>query len=497
MRFFKKIDLLILKAFIPSFLLTYFVVVFLLLLQMMMSYVDEFVGKDVGMWTFTKMLYYFALHLTPLALPLAILLSSLMAYGNLGEHFELTAIKSAGISLTRTLLPIGIFALLISGVSFWFSNTVVPYSNIKAFSTLYNIKQTKATLDLKEGVFYDGIPNYSIKVGKKYPDGKTLKTIMIYTHQDLKGNKEVILADSGRMYTMLNGDYLVMELFNGNSYTEYSDGASSTTTKFVRNQYKKSKLVFSLSAFKNSDIPDSLFKHHRFMKNVVQLKKEVDSFHKEIKNNYDKAPKDIATYYIQYSKELTWDSLTKATFNHEIDYTPQFVDSLYNYRFDSTNTRSVLQRALNQSRSVKGFLEYRRAQQLGHTLNIREHAIELHKKFTFALGCFIMFLIGAPLGSIIKKGGLGVPILVSVFFFILYYTTNMFFEKWAKEGLIDVIVSMWIPNTIFVILGTFFLIQARNDSRVFEVDNYVLFFKRMGRALKIIKREPELENQKA
>jgi lipopolysaccharide export system permease protein len=497
MRFFKKIDLLILKAFIPSFLLTYFVVVFLLLLQMMMGYVEEFVGKDVGMWTFTKMLYYFALHLTPLALPLAILLSSLMAYGNLGEHFELTAIKSAGISLVRTLVPIGLFALLISAVSFWFSNTVGPYSNIKAFSTLYNIKQTKATLDLKEGVFYDGIPNYSIKVGKKYPDGRSLKTIMIYTHQDLKGNKEVILADSGKMYTILNGNYLVMELFNGNSYSEYSDGASTTTTKFVRNQYKKSKLVFSLSAFKNSDIPDSLFKHHRYMKNVVQLQKEVDSFQKEIKNNYNKAPKDIATYYIQYSKELTWDSIALATFNHKIAYTPQFVDSLYNYRFDSTNTRSILQRSLNQARSVKGFLEYRKAQQLGNQLNIREHSIELHKKFTFALGCFIMFLIGAPLGSIIKKGGLGVPILVSVLFFILYYTTNMFFEKWAKEGLIDVAISMWIPNTIFVILGMFFLIQARNDSRVFEIDNYVLFFKRVGRTLKIIKKESEQETQKA
>jgi len=492
MRFlFKKIDLLILKAFLPSFLLTYFVVVFLLLLQMMMGYVEEFVGKDVGMWTFMKMLYYFALHLTPLALPLALLLSSLMAYGNLGEHFELTAIKSAGISLVRTLVPIGFVALLVSGVSFWFSNNVVPYANIKAFSTLYNIKQTKATLDLKEGVFYDGIPNYSIKVGKKYPDGKSLKTIMIYTHHELKGNKEVILADSGKMYTMLNGNYLVMELFNGNSYTEYNDGANPSSNKFVRNQYKKGKLVFSLSAFKNSDIPDSLFKHHRYMKNVLQLQKEVDSFQREITISKNKASKDIASYYIQYSKELAWDSLTKATFNHKIAYTPAFVDSLYNVRFDSTNTRSILQRAVNQARSVKGFLEYRRAQQLGHLVNIREHAIELHKKFTFALGCFIMFLIGAPLGSIIKKGGLGVPILVSVFFFILYYTINIFFEKWSKEGAIEVAIGMWIPNATFVVLGIFFLVQARNDSRVFEVDSYILFFKRIARALKIIKTDTE------
>ena len=475
----KKIDFLILKSFLPSFFLTYFVVVFLLLLQMMMSYVDEFVGKDVGLLTFSKMLYYFALHLTPLALPLAILLSSLMAYGNLGEHFELTALKSAGVSLNRTLLPIGVFAIFVSAISFWFGNNIVPYANIKAFSTLYNIKQTKATLDLKEGVFYDGIPNYSIKVGKKFPDGKTLKTVMIYSHQDFRGNKEVILADSGKMYTILEGNYLVMELFNGNSYTEYTD-MGNNTAKFIRNQYKKTKLVFSLSAFKNSDIPDSLFKHHRYMKNVLQLRQEIDSFSRELDKNIKKAPKEVASYYVQHQKHLIKDTIAEQSFNHNISFTPKYADSLWNKRFDSTNTRMILQRALNQARSVKGFFEYRKAQQLGYYIGIREHNIEVQKKFTFALGCFMMFLIGAPLGAIIKKGGLGMPILVSVFFFILYYTLNMFFEKWTKEGLIEANIGMWIPNIIFFGFGLFFLLQARNDSRLFEVDTYKFFFKRLA-----------------
>lgn len=475
----KKIDLLILKSFLPSFFLTYFVVVFLLLLQMMMSYVDEFVGKDVGLWTFSKMLYYFGLHLTPLALPLAILLSSLMAYGNLGEHFELTALKSAGVSLTRTLLPIGIFSVLVSIVSFWFGNNIVPYANIKAFSTLYNIKQTKATLDLKEGVFYDGIPNYSIKVAKKFPDGKTLKGIMIYSHQDFRGNKEVILADSGKMYTILEGNYLVMELFDGNSYTEYTD-TGNNTAKFIRNRFKKTKLVFSLSAFKNSDIPDSLFKHHRYMKNVLELRKEIDSFSRELDKNIRKIPIEVANYYVQHQKKLIKDTLTSHLPSPTIKFTTKQIDSLWNKRFDSTNTRIILQRALNQARSLKGFFEYRKAQQLGYRIGIREHHIEVQKKFTFALGCFMMFLIGAPLGAIIKKGGLGVPILVSVLFFILYYTFNMFFEKWSKEGLIEPTVGMWIPNVIFLGFGLFFLLQARNDSRLFEIDTYKFFFKRLA-----------------
>jgi lipopolysaccharide export system permease protein len=484
MRFsLKKIDLLILKSFLPSFFLTYFVVVFLLLLQMIMSYIEEFVGKDVGVWTFAKMLYYFSLNLTPMALPLAVLLSCLMAYGNLGEHFELIALKSAGISLNRTLLPIGIVAAIVSVVSFWFSNNIVPYANIKAYSTLYNVKQTKATLDLKEGVFYDGIPNYSIKVAKKYPDGKSLKNVMIYSHQDFRGNKEVILADSGKMYTILDGNYLVMELFNGNSYTEYGE-MGVNTAKFIRNHYKKTKLVFSLSAFKNSDIPDSLFRYHRFMKNVLQLRQEIDSFGRELDRNIRKMPVEVAMYYVQHQKHLIKDTSSKLSVSKSINFSSKQIDSLWQKKFDSTNTRIILQRALNQARSVKGFLEYRRTQQAGYQISIREHSIEVHKKFTFALACFMMFLIGAPLGAIIKKGGLGVPILVSVFFFILFYTLNMFFEKWTKEGLIEANIGMWIPIIIFFGFGLFFLLQARNDSRLFEVDTYKFFFKKIAEKYK-------------
>jgi|GEM_PF-2888973 len=320
----KKIDWLILKAFVPSFLLTYFVVVFLLLIQMIMSYLDEFVGKDIGAFTFSKMLYYFALSLTPMALPLAVLLSALMAYGNLGEHFELTAIKSAGVSLTRTLRPIGVFALLVSAVSFWFSNKVVPYANIKAYSTLYNVKQTKATLDLKEGIFYDGIPNYSIKVSKKYPDGKSLKNVIIYSHQDFRGNKDVVIADSGRMYTILDGAYLVMELFNGNAYSEHNDGTGQSNVKFIRNQYKKTKLVLSLAAFRKSNISDSLFRYHRLMKNVVELRREIDSFKREIVKAKEKSKfkLKLANQEIYNNGKTVWTYLKDANEVSISDYTP-------------------------------------------------------------------------------------------------------------------------------------------------------------------------------
>lgn len=474
----KKIDWLILKAFIPAFFLTYFVVVFLLLVQMIMSYLDEFVGKDIGIFTFSKMLYYFALNLTPMALPLAVLLSALMAYGNLGEHFELTAIKSAGVSLTRTLRPIGFFALLVCVISFWFSNKVVPYANIKAYSTLYNVKQTKATLDLKEGIFYDGIPNYSIKVSKKYPDGKSLKNVIIYSHQDFRGNKDVVIADSGQMYTILDGAYLVMELFNGNAYSEYNDGTGQNTTQFIRNRYKKTKLILSLAAFRKSNVADSLFRYHRLMKNVAELRQEIDSFQRELTQTKQKIQSEIATYYIHHQKPLPQDSFSRMTFNYNIQLPQKLIDSLWQKSFDSTTTTLILQKALNQARSVKGFLEFRRSNLQNKTGEIREHYIELHKKFTFALACFMMFLIGAPLGSIIKKGGLGIPILVSVFFFILYYVFNMLFEKWVKEGIIGP-WGMWMPNSIFLLFGLFFFNQAKKDSRLFEFEAYRLWFARI------------------
>src|SRR3954469_130277 len=216
----KKIDKLILGSFIGPFVLTFLVVVFILLLQHMLKYFDDIIGKDLGWDVVGRLLFYFAIFMTPLALPLAVLLSSLITFGNLSEHFEITAIKSLGISLTRALVPIFVFVIFLTGVAFYANNTLVPNAALEAYSLMYDIKQKKPALDLQEGAFYSGIPDISIKVGKKFPDGKTLKDVIIYDHRGATGNKKVTVADSGRMFTFLNDQYLKMELFRGYDYSE-------------------------------------------------------------------------------------------------------------------------------------------------------------------------------------------------------------------------------------------------------------------------------------
>src|SRR3989337_191501 len=216
----KKIDKLVLDAFIGPFLITFLVVVFILLNINMLKYFDDIIGKGLDSWVLGQLFFYFAIFTVPTAMPLAVLLSSLIAFGNLGEHFELSAIKSAGISLVRILRPIFLFVLVLTLLAFYANNNLVPKAALEAYSLLYDIKQQKPALDLREGAFYNGLPDVSIKVNKKYPDGITLKGIIVYDHRKNDGNKQVTIADSGRMSTILNERYIKFELFNGYNYTE-------------------------------------------------------------------------------------------------------------------------------------------------------------------------------------------------------------------------------------------------------------------------------------
>src|SRR5690606_34680014 len=216
----KKLDKLILGSFLGPFILTFLVVVFILLMQHMLKYFDDIIGKGLGFDVIGQLLFYFAVFMTPVALPLAVLLSSLMTFGSLGEHFELTAVKSAGISLLRAIQPIFFFVLILTVCAFYINNNLVPKAALEAYSLLWDIKQKKPALDIREGTFYNGIPDISIKVNEKFPDGITLKDVIIYDHRKHDGNKDVTVADSGKMYTILNERYLKLELFDGYNYTE-------------------------------------------------------------------------------------------------------------------------------------------------------------------------------------------------------------------------------------------------------------------------------------
>ena len=256
-----------------------------MLTQHMLKYFDDIVGKDLGWDVLAQLLFYFAVFMTPIAIPLAVLLSSLMTFGNLGEHFELTAIKSAGISLLRALFPIFIFVLGLTVVAFYSNNYFVPKAALEAYSLLYDIKQKKPALDLKQGAFYTGIPDFSIKVEKKYDDGKTIEDIIMYDHRSVVGNKKIILADSGLMYTINNDRYLKLELFYGNFYFEdYSETSTSTNSKqnMSRSSFNRSEYVMDLSSFGLDRTDKSLFEGNRIMRNMGQLSNDVDSVGRSI-----------------------------------------------------------------------------------------------------------------------------------------------------------------------------------------------------------------------
>ncbi|MEO1099938.1 MAG: LptF/LptG family permease [Bacteroidota bacterium] len=283
----KKIDKLILSSFVGPFFLTFLIVVFILLTQHMLNKFDDIVGKDLGWDVLAQLFFHFAVFVTPVAIPLAILLSSLMTFGNLGEHFELTALKSAGISLVRALLPIFVFVLGLTIFAFYSNNYFVPRSALEAYSLLYDIKQKKPALDLKQGAFYNGIPDFSIKVNKRHDDGKTLEDIIIYDHRNQNGNKKVTLADSGAMYTILNDRYLKLELFDGHFFFENNtDGASRKSKRetLSRSSFSRSEYVLDLSSFGLDRTDKSLFEGNRIMRNIRQLVGDVDSMGRQVLN---------------------------------------------------------------------------------------------------------------------------------------------------------------------------------------------------------------------
>jgi lipopolysaccharide export system permease protein len=468
----KKLDKLIIRSFIGPFLLTFAVVEFILLTQYMLKYLDELVGKDLGAAIFGELLFYFSLNMAPVALPLAVLLSALMTYGNLGEHHELTAIKTSGIPLPRILRPIFFFAAVLCIGAFYFNNNIVPKANLKAYSLLWDIRHKKPTMNFKEGAFYNGLPGYSIKINEKLGDGGSLRDVMIYDHTQGGNNSKVILADSGRMYTEYNDNYLVLELFDGNIYVNQSDVSfRSTSEPFVRQRFEKSKLMFSLSSFNLDRTREELFSDNKMMKNIGQLEVITDSLarsSKKEKLNYISSVDPFYLYINVDSNDTKFGGrvLSKDTVSHSL---PEL----------SSTTFTM---AKNKARNVKSFTASY-IERINSTIReSKNFEIEIWKKYTQSVSILIMFLIGAPLGAIIKKGGLGVPVIVSIIFFIAMYVLSILGEKWAREGILPVPVGMWASNAILFPIGLFFLYQAQNDSSLLEIDFWRKMMTRLRRS---------------
>lgn len=461
---FKKLHKLILKIFFGPFLITFSVVTFIFLVQYLLKYVDELSGKDISILKFGELFFYFSFNMMPQSLPLAIMLSALMTYGNLGQHNELTAIKSAGISLLRILSPVFLFVVLLSVGSFYFSDLLLPKLNLKAYSLMYDIKKTKPALDIKQGVYYNGIPQYSIYVGKKYEDAELLSEIQIYDHTDERGKTNLILADSGRMTISEDKAFLVFELFDGTRYSDYLESDIKAKNNFVRSDFKKSKMVFDLSSFSMNDTPDKLFARDRRMRPVKLLNNDIDSLVKRRIEAEGVFEKEVGRYF-RYGV-LDDSSVVDASILRPLKLSvrdkPRVLVHAKNKALHNERTTEIKLRLITTFAKTKDdFMLYKL------------------KKYSEAVACILMFLLGAPVGAIVKKGGLGYPVLMTVIFFILYYVLTVYGDKVVRTGVLNPFEGVWGPFVLMAPIAVFFLVQARNDSDLFDIGGYKAFFKKL------------------
>ncbi|MFM1745600.1 MAG: hypothetical protein RLZZ630_1537 [Bacteroidota bacterium] len=450
--------------------MTFFIALFVLLMQFLWKYIDDLVGKGLESVVIAELLFYTSANLVPMALPLAILVSSIMTFGNMAEHFELTAAKAAGISLQRIMLPLFLTALLVSGLAFLFSNKVLPYTNLKMGSLLYDIRQQKPALSIREGVFYNGIEGYSIKVGSKDSDGSTIRKVMIYDHTGSVGNRKVVMAEKGRMETTSDQRTLILTLYKGTSYEEQNKSRNGVDVHpLLRNSFSEYIIRFDLSQFQLSRTNEELFKGGHQMMSLAQLNGAIDSLRQEGGRKEQTSKMHIQPYFLFYR-----DSAGFAKSMVEKRGTQLSANT------DSLDKSLLYSQAMEQARAVQSYLRGLEEERQWRKNQLSRFLVEWHRKLTLSAACFILFLIGAPLGAIIRKGGMGLPLVISILFFLAYHITSITGEKFARESIIPSWQGMWLSSAILFPIGLFLIFKATHDSRLFDSEAYTQLFKKLG-----------------
>ena len=464
----KKLDIFICKQFGMLFLGTFFICLFVLMMQFLWRYVDELVGKGLTVEVLAQFFWWMGLMMVPQALPLAILLSSLITFGNLGESSELTAIKSAGISLTRTFSSLVIVSSFISVTSFVFQNNIGPYSTIKLSQLLVSMKQKNPELEIPEGVFYDGIPNSNIYVQKKDVKSGKFYGIMIYRMSNSYEDSEIILADSGMLQTTAEKQHLLLTLWNGEWFSNQAQEVGrDAAAPFRRETFLEKKTLIDFNG--DFDMTDAaLFSGDARGKGLAKLYRDLDSlqqnndsigrvFYNEVQMSYYNTSGLSRTDTLAAIKEAG-----KKAFN---------VDSAF-ARLNNDGKRSVLGIARSQVQAVSADMEFKAMVTEDANRMIRQHEIEMYKKFVLSLSCLIFFFIGAPLGTIIRKGGLGIPVIVSVLVFIVYYILDNSGYQMARRGIWAIWFGELLATMVLVPLAVFVTYKANKDSAVFNFDAY-------------------------
>jgi lipopolysaccharide export system permease protein len=469
----KKLYKLVLISFAGPFVMTFVVALFILVMQFLFKYLDDLVGKGLEWHIVLRLLMYASITLVPLALPLAILLSSIMTLGNFAENYELVACKSAGISLRKVMLPLVGAAILISIAAFIFSNNILPYANLKMSSLLYDVTNQRPALNIREGIFYNGIDGYVIRVGKKESDGQTIRDVMIYDHTNGAGNTKLTTAVSGKMVMSPDKQELIITLNNGNSYEEQSHRrGSKNDLPLVRSHFEKYVLRFNLSSFRMSRTDEGLFKNNYQMQNLSQLKHSTDTLAKEILRRKDDTYKRIEPFF----------SLTKK--NRKLIPLP---DTAKLADFYPVEKRSIVNTtALYSARNMKSIINDFLVDSEVKSRSMRRYLIEWHRKFSLSFACLILFFVGAPLGAIVRRGGIGLPVIFSVLLFLIYHVISISGEKFAREGVIAPWQGMWLSSAVLLPVGMFLTYKAITDSTLFHISDYFQRFNNFIRRKRIL-----------
>ena len=468
MRIVKKIDIYLLRNFLGLFMATFFIAIFILLMQFMWMHVNDLVGKGIEVTVLAEFFIYAAASVVPLALPLAILLSSLISFGNLAEKFELTAMKAAGISLFRIMRPLAVTVAMLSVGAFFFSNNVLPRSQMKLWALIFSLRQKSPELEIPVGEFYDQISGYHIYVREKTRKGELID-MMIYDYTDGFENAKVMVADTGKLIASADKRYLMLDLKQGESFENLNDQQqrSTGTTRSIpyRRETFSHKRILIDFATDFSRYDESMLADQHVSKNITQLTHSIDSVRiLSGERSREQSGKLLQERY--FGRESRANPIIPTSITDE-ERTIYNLDSLWNAT-DVRRMNQVLALAEEKARVYGDQVEYNSIMLNDIEIYIRKHQIELFRKFTLAFACLIFFFIGAPLGAIIRKGGLGAPVVISVVMFIVYYIIDNTGYKMAREAIWPCWAGMWLSSFVLLPIGMFLTYKAATDSPLFN-----------------------------
>ena len=497
-----QIDRMLITSFLPPFFGSFFMALFVLIMQFLWKFIEDIIGKGVGALVIMEMFFYKSVSLFPLALPIAVLLASVMVMGNLAERYELSSFKSAGVPLTRILAPLLGLSLVIGIFSFYCSNTIIPIANLKYQSRLYDIRNQKPTLSIEPGVFNEDFHGYSIRVGKKHKDKVTIEDIMVYDDsQRSKGKLNVVTAQRGKMYVDESDGAFVMTLYDGYQYAEMDNQGKPNSLPFMISHFDEWTRRFDLGEFDLDRTEEEQFKSHHTMKSARQIATEIDTMKEQIiaaklsnhgryavmsdsfsvyKTNMTDAAQDTDKVTV-LEKSLKGSSMAIENKRASTRYSnfKAFLDTA-DVR-NATSLLSVLPSSLRAEYNgqvnsrisiVKSTLDRnaRTVQRL--ELTKRKHVYELHWKFSLAAACLVMLLIGGPMGTIVRKGGFGYPLLVSIFFFTFFLMSNISCKKLNDNEKLPPVLAAWLPVMMLTLISFLLTYKALQDAKILDIDRF-------------------------